>query len=116
VTFQGSTDLIQSLGMAEGELRQCFSSMQDPGEDGLAVHAQDSLQLVVNLLDSFLIRNLGSFVSTILDGTSKQHGVGGGQRPSNLLLTQVQASITVASFRGTTKPCPFKGCVNSPSL
>ncbi len=77
VPFQGSTDLIQSLGMAEGELRQCFSSMQDPGEDGLAVHSQDSLQLVVNLLDSFLIRNLGSFVSAILDGTSKQHGVGG---------------------------------------
>ena len=35
VPFQGSTDLIQSLGMTEGELRQCFSSMQDPGEDRL---------------------------------------------------------------------------------
>ncbi len=76
VPFEGSTDLIHSLGMAEGELRQCFSSGQDPGEDGLAGNPQNSLQLVVNLLNSFLIRNLGSFVSTILDGTSKQHGVG----------------------------------------
>ena len=50
--------------------------MQDPSEDGLAGNPQNSLQLVVNLLDSFLIRNLGSFVPAILDGTSKQHGVG----------------------------------------
>ncbi len=62
--------------MTEGELGQCFSSVQDPSEDRLAGNSQDSLQLGVNVLDSFLIGDLGSFVPAILDGTSKQHGVG----------------------------------------
>jgi len=34
------------------------------------------LQLVVHLLGGFLIRNLGSFLPAILDGTSKQYRVG----------------------------------------